>query len=608
MLQSMRAHMRWLFPIIAVVFIVFFVYMDTSGITSMPVTRGTAVGTVNGETITYDQWYSTYQSMVNEEQRRRGQPLTQDELQRIEDAAFERIVEERLLAQEYRRRGITVTDDEVRQAALYSPLPEFLEDASLQTEGRFDREKYERFLRSPSGRPYLPYIESRYRSEIPRQKLFWQVASDVYITDSRLWRMWQDEHDSAQVSFVALRPEMIADSAVAVGDAELRRYFNERRATFPDRPGRAVVSLVMLPRVITAADTAAVRNRAEALRNEILAGANFEDIARRESADTVSGAQGGSLGRTGRGAFVEPFERAAYALRPGEVSEPVLTPFGYHLIRLDERKGDTIAARHILLHIQQSDSSAVRTDRRADTLATLAGSSDQPARFDSAAKRLQLPVGTAVAFEGEPLTWNGRYVPNVSAWAFGGARVGETSELFDSDDAYFLARLDSLVPGGKPTFEMVREEIRQLLVRERKVEMLAPRAKALADAVTAGRTLEQAAEAQGLAVEKSPLFNRVSPVPGIGQLNEAIGAAFSLPVGAVSEPVKTRTGVFVLRVDRRVKADRAAWEAQRQQQRERLTQALQQQRVQQFVASLREEAEIEDRRKEIRRLTREAAA
>src|SRR5205085_2086831 len=144
-------------------------------------------------------------------------------------------------------------------------------------------------------------------------------------------------------------------------------YFDQHKTDFAG-PGRAVLSVVMIPRVVTAADSAAARTRALQLRDEIAKGAKFEDVAKRESADTASGAQGGDLGRGGKNRFVPEFEKAAYALKVGEVSQPVLTPFGYHLIRVDEHKGDTLALRHILIKIQPSDSASTRVDREADQL------------------------------------------------------------------------------------------------------------------------------------------------------------------------------------------------------------------------------------------------
>jgi len=97
-------------------------------------------------------------------------------------------------------------------------------------------------------------------------------------------------------------------------------------------------------------------------------------------------------------------------------------------------------------------------------------------------------------------------------------------------------------------------------------------------------------------------------VPGIGQANEAIGAAFGLPTGTVSEPVKSGDAVFVIKVDRRVDADRAAWQKQKAQQRTQLLQRLRQQRVQEYLADLRQNAKIDDRRKQVEQQNRQAAS
>jgi parvulin-like peptidyl-prolyl isomerase len=376
-----------------------------------------------------------------------------------------------------------------------------------------------------------------------------------------------------------------------------------------DRPGRAVVSILSLPRPVTAADTAAARQHALQLRNEILAGARFEDVAKRESADTASGAQGGLIGPVTRtSGFVRPFVDAALALAPRALSQPVLSPFGFHIIKVDERKGDTAVVRHILVRITESDSTATAVDRKADELAKLASESDDPKKFDAAAKAMQLPVGHVVVTEGDPATWNGQYVPDVGAWAFGGAKPRETSSLIDSERAYYLARLDSLQEGGKPTVDAVRSDIRRIIATRKKIALLVPRAQRIASAVASGTTLEQAAQAASLAVQHSPMFARTSTVPGLGRLNEAIGAAFALPIGAVSDAISTQTGVFVIRVDRRRQADRAAWMAQRAQQREQVLDQLRQQRLQQFMLDLRQSATIEDDRKVLRQSRQSTAA
>jgi len=609
LLQGMRAATKWVWIFIAAAFVGGFLLMDTSGLIGRTgITPTTPVATVNGEDILATQWYALTQQLETEETQNSGRTLTLEERERLANQAYEQLVGEVLLRQEYRRRGIKVTDEEIQNAARYSPPPQLMQNPELQTEGRFDPAKYQRFLASPLARQQgvLVQLESYYRSEIPKQKLFEQVVSDVYVSDERLWTFWKDTRDSAQVSFVAFRPDAVPDSSVSVTDAEIRKYYNENKNQL-ERPARAVVSVMTIPRLISAQDSAAVRAKAVALKQAIESGERtFEEAARTESADTASGSNGGDLGRGGRDRFVPDFERAAYALAPGRISDPVLSPFGYHLIKVDSRTGDTLSVRHILLRIEQREESAVLTDRRADSLARIAATAEDPAKFDEASRVLRLPITRGAVIEGEPLTIGGEYVPSVGAWATGGAEQGDISDLFDWEDGYAIARLDSLIEGGVPKLDAVREEIRTRIARQKKLDILVNEARALATAAASG-TLEQAASAKNMEVSQTEMFTRTMPAQGLGRLNEAIGAAFALPVGAVSGPVRTEDGVFVMRVDRRTQSDRAEFEAQKPILKEQQLNAYRQQRLQEFIDNLRDVADIEDNRKNIARAQAQAA-
>jgi parvulin-like peptidyl-prolyl isomerase len=279
------------------------------------------------------------------------------------------------------------------------------------------------------------------------------------------------------------------------------------------------------------------------------------------------------------------------------MSQPVLTQFGYHLIKLDSRAGDTLNVRHILLRIEPSDSSASKVDREADQLAKLAASSDQAAKFDEAARTLKLTPFTVPVTEGEPAQYNGRYVPSVSAWAFNGAKVGETSDLFDAEDGYYLARLDTLSVGGK-TFDAVKGEVRHRVAQSRAVERMVPSAQALANAARTS-TLESAAAAKGLTVTKTGLTNRSGAARLFGSLGEAVGAAFALPANTLSTPIRQDDGVFVMHVDARKPADRAAFEKQKNDLRAGRLQQLRTQRLQMFLDDLRKSAKLTDKRKDI---------
>ena len=599
MLQTMRSSAKFVFWILAIAFIGGFLLVETSGLLGRAaVTPTTAVASVNGTDILYADWQRRAQQLVQQQQQAQsGRSLTQDEIARIDNQAFDEMVAEILLQQEYRRRGIAVSDEELRDYARFAPPPWVRSAPDLQTEGTFDPAKYQRLLGSSQARQsgLLLALEQYFRLEVPKQKLFEQVSSGTFVPDAELWRSWQDATDSAAVSFVAFRPAVTtADSSAS--ESELRKYYDAHRREF-DRPAHASLSVLYIPRVVSAVDSAAVRARIAALRAEIVGGAKFEEVAKRESADSVSAAQGGSLGKSTRGRLVPEFEKAAYALKTGELSQPVLTQFGYHLIKLDARAGDTLSLRHILLRVEPSDSSTAKVDRQADELTRIAGGSDQPAKFDEAARTLKLTPMRVTVIEGEPAQSNGKYVPSVSAWAFTGAKTGESSDLFDAEDGYYIARLDTISAGGK-TFEAVRTAVRERVATERAIERTVPDAHGFAQAARAS-TLEAAAAAKGLKVTKTPATTRGGAVQQFGSLGEAVGAAFALPLNTVSAPIRQTDGIFVLRVDSRKPADRAAFDAQKNDLRTRRLQQLRQQRIQMFMDDLRKSAKVTDQRKGI---------
>ncbi len=609
MLQSMRSAAKYIWIVLIVTFIGGFLLYETSGLVGRaPVTPTTAVATVDGEEILYTAWQNAVAALEQEQQQRLGRAITLDERRTLEDQAFDELVNEVLLQREYQRRGIAVSDEEIRDAARLAPPPQAMQSPDLQTDGRFDLQKYQRLLASPVARQsgMLVGLEQYYRSELPKRKLFDQVASGAYLSDERLWQVYRDRTDSVEVSAVVLRPALLTDTAVTVKDSDLSAYYARNKKRF-DRPARAVVSLLFVPRAVTAADSAAARARIDGLRAEIAGGAAFDAVARRASDDSVSAANGGALGKGPRGRFTPRFEEAAYALKVGELSQPVLTPFGWHLIRVDGAAGDTLDVRHILITIGQSDSSAMRTDRRADSLASRAANQTEAGAFDAAAKALGLTPAPVVAIDKEPLSFAGRYVPSVSAWAFSGVRPGESSDLFDSPEAYYVARLDSLTPGGTAPLADVKDEIRRRLVRERRLEKL--RAVASQFVATArGSSLEAAAAQRNLTVERSTRFVRVDAVPGLGQFTEAVGAAFSAPIGQVAGPFEGSDGLVVFRVESRTDASKAAFEAGKATQRAQLLQSLRQQRVEEFLANLREKAAIKDRRAEVNAALRRQSA
>ncbi|MFN9454748.1 MAG: peptidyl-prolyl cis-trans isomerase [Gemmatimonadota bacterium] len=154
--------------------------------------------------------------------------------------------------------------------------------------------------------------------------------------------------------------------------------------------------------------------------------------------------------------------------------------------------------------------------------------------------------------------------------------------------------------------ERVKDEIRAKLQRRKAVATLRPRAEALADRAKQA-TLEAAATESGLPLSTGRPFTRLTAVSGLGRANEAIGAAFALAPGAISAPIETTEGIVVLRVDRRVSADSAAWVAQKKQQREFILRTLRENRVRVYLDELRKSSSVKDKRREIQEATRQSA-
>jgi peptidyl-prolyl cis-trans isomerase D len=611
-LQTFRSSAKYVFWLLALTFVGGFVFYESSGLfgrESGP-TLGTTVFKVDGQEVTYAAYQRALEAAVQTEETQRGRSLTLDERADVEKKTYDDIVTEILLEHEYKKRGISVTKEEIVEYAKFSPPPQLAQNPELQTNGQFDFEKYQRFLRNPAAQQQgiLAQLEGYYRSTIPKQKLFEQIAAGAFVSDARLWQIYQDSHDTAQVSFIAMRPTTA--QTVAIADAPARAYYEAHQKEF-DRPGRAALSVISIPLSLTAADTAAARDSIVKLRAQIAAAADqkaaFADLAQRTSNDTASATRGGDLGKSTASEFVPPFTAAAKALSVGEISQPVKTDFGWHIIRLDARSGDSLSLRHILIAVTLNEAAASRLSKRADSLSTLAGSADSPQKFDSAAKLLGLPVMRGTAFEGEPMTINGRYVPNVSAWAFSGSRAGESSEMFDDASGYFVARLDTVKAAGPASFDEVKEEIKLKLSAEKIMDEFMTLGRAITtSAATIG--FEGAAQRRALTIEKTAPFARTMQAAGLGGFNEAVGAAFTLPIGAVSQPIRTAEGVFVVRVDRRTPASRSEFDKQKEQQRAQVLRGMREQMVRDYLEELRKTAKIVDSRKQLNAAARRQSA
>jgi peptidyl-prolyl cis-trans isomerase D len=597
MMRTMRENTKWIMLLTALAFIALMVFewgMDLSGRSSAQASGG-EIGRVNGDPVNYTQFRAVYEGLYRQQQQLQDGPITAAQNREIEEAAWNQLVMEMLVQQELRKRGITASDAEVRQAARIAPPPEFYANELFQTNGQFDLAKYQQFLASPAvDDQLLLQLEAYYRDLIARNKLYRQVTAGSYMTERELWRLWQDQNEKVRARFIALDPEaMIGDEAVTVTDAEVEAFYRSHRNDF-QRPARASLRLVALDKAPTAADTAAARERALAVRKEIVDGADFAEVARRESADPGSAALGGDLGTFGKGQMVPAFEQAVWSLRINQVSEPVETPYGFHIIQVQKRTADEATARHILIPIQRTAESEDALLERADSLERLGESMS----LADAAERLGLSVRTAEITEGLPFVAGLGRLDDAADWAFNEAKKGDVSPVFETPTAYYMVELVEAVPAGTLTLEEAAPGIRARLLANKKIDEARKIARDLVDKVRQA-SLDEAAKANGIVVRETEPFSRTDYVPGLGQANAAIGTAFGLEAGQTSGLVEAQGAFFIIQTVERFPADRAEFEARKDQLREQLALGLEQERWNRFLASLRENAKVVDNRAKV---------
>jgi len=595
----MRKKTKIIMLILSVAFVGWLVFDVGMGVTGRGQGQtGRDLGEVNGSPITYQQWLQTYQALTDQErQRNPGQTLTREDQKALEDQAFEQLVQDRILTSEYRRRGIVVTDQEVRDAARRFPPEEVTSARDFQTDGKFDPQKWERFLASGTQPEFLLALEEKYRSELPRMKLLEAVTSDIYEPDTKLWTVFRDQHDSVVVRALVIRPDQaVADASVHITPQDLQSYYDAHRADYRE-PARAVLSYVGIPKLPERVDSVAALARARELRDSLLHGADFAAVARSESADSGSGSRGGELPTFGKGQMTPAFEQAAFKAPIGQVTEPVETPVGLHLIKVEKRTADSVTARHILIPIARTGARLDTLEARADSLDRLAAEQTDPAMLDTAAKEMSLGLQRGLWIrEGDPVVV-GRYrVPDVGVWAFE-TKKGETSPVIETNGAFYVFRLDSLVAAGVPPLAEVEGQVRATVLADKKRAAAEAIARDAGRRLDGGQTLDQVSAAMHLPIQTIGPFARPATVPLLGTASAAVGVAFRLRVGERSGMLSNSRGdFFFIEPTRRVRADSAAWEKQKDTQRLMVIRAARQVRVQGFLDALRREARVVDNR------------
>lgn len=582
MISVMREYARSLKMVLLIVIAVFIL---TSGILFYFGTgpfgntggRGTAVAVVNGEEIPRDRYQRAQANIMAAYERMARQRLTPELAERLGLAqqVLNELVTEAIVIQGAAKEGIRVTDDELR--ATIQQIREFQEN------GRFSRDEYLKVLRQVGLDP--GHFETEVRRQLVRRKMESLIKEGVKVSDEEVRQAYAQRHErvGAEWAFADVKPIMatmqVADAdlepyvkahaaqfsqperrrlqyvlvtpskqAPVVSEAEIEAYYKEHGSEF-EEPRRVRVAhvLVRVPPVGGSDAENAAKAKVEAVIKRARAGEDFGKLAKEVSEDKASAAQGGDLGFVGAGELVAPFEQAAFALKKGEISEPVRTPFGYHAIRvLDVREAGKSPLKDVAARIKETlttEKSERAVAARADEVrAALAGAQD----FAAEAKQLGLESRATLFARGDTLVEGGRDA-QVGETIFGIAPGGVSAPI-KTAAGYLIAKVVQQVPAGVPPVAEIRDRVVEAIKRERAEQQVMDKAKALVAALGKGGDFAGMAKAEGFTTGTIPLFSRAEPPKERGSLpGSVLLAALQTSAGQVAEPVRAEGGVYVVK-------------------------------------------------------------
>src|SRR5438874_12603733 len=426
MLDRMRRHMSWLkwsLGLVCLAFIIFYIpdFLRGSGADAA---SGETIAKVEGQEITTGEFRRTYQAQLQAYRAAYGSNMSEQLLKQlgIEQQILQQLVEERAALAEADRLGIQASDEEVRRRILAMP--------AFQENGQFIGEpRYQQLLRMQRPPMTPSEFEDNVRRGLAVEKLRASVTDWLSVADNELEREYRRRNDKVKLAVVSFTADSFRPQ-VSATDAEIAPYFEAHKNDFKIPEKRKIRYLLIdidamrakvavppadiekeynnnseqytTPKQVRAShiqlktegkDDAAVKTKAEELLKQARAGADFAELAKKNSEDEASAKNGGDLDYFGRGRMVPEFDQVVFAMQPGQISDLVKTQYGYHIIKLVDKKNATTRP---LAEVRQQLSDQLAYQRAQAQAADLAQSLEKqiksPSDLDKVAKAQGLAV------------------------------------------------------------------------------------------------------------------------------------------------------------------------------------------------------------------------
>ncbi len=546
MFQFMRSRAKIFYWVIAASFLLFLALggLTSRGCTAPGSSRAESgvIGSVNGAKITAEQYDQAYrQQVAMMKQQAPDRELNANQYAAAQEGAWDFAVQTALVDQAIAKRKIKVTDQEVLDAFRNNPPAELL--AQYRTEsGQIDMQRYYADLQNPAI-DWKP-VENYVRQMLPRQKLSEQIAAGAVVSDEDVRREYVRQVGRAMAEYVGVPFTEINDGYNPT-DQEISDWY----AAHPDdfkHTGLATCKVVRFAKKASAADEKDIVDTLNGIRQEIMAGTtDFATAAKQYSDDTGSGDRGGDVGTFDRSRMVPEFANAAFSLPVGQVSEPVKTQFGYHLILVTAQQRDAagqlsqVTASHILMKVAPGPQTLDLINEAASGFRARVNAGNFVSTAEAEALELLKPAGVA----------RDRDIPGLALslagtnWLFL-AQPGTVSPVMENDDCYYVLLAERVEPAGTRSLDEARSQVMLALRKQHNAQVARQRLAPAIAAVQAGTPLSTAARTFNLKYAVSDTFSYNSNVADVGYGTDFNKAVIEGMVGRITEPVETMRGVY----------------------------------------------------------------
>ena len=622
MLRFMRQQAgNWLIKVLLGAIVIVFIFW---GVGSFRAQRGGRVALVNGDQITLDDYREAYNNLIEQLRERFGNNLNEDMIKmlQVKKQALNQLIDKKLLVQEARRFKFRISDKELADT--------IMEIGAFQRAGVFDNRLYQNVLGRLRMTPEEFEIAQRGAMLIERLKVLITSSAKVSDQEVREWFNWANA--LVNIDFVRFDPDKYKDikasieeikaffekykenyktdamvkvrylhfdpdryrSKVSISDEELQDYFDENQEEYnTPKTVEARHILLKVDQNAGPEDVEKARKRALDIVKMAREGKDFPELAKKYSEGPTRD-RGGYLGTFKREAMVRPFADTAFSMKAGEISEPVRTRFGWHIIKVEKvNEASVLSSDEAKKKIQKK-----LTENKAKNLAYDEAEAVSDVSFEGndllkSAKEQNLKILTTDFFTKKGPEKGIKNRAKFASAAFDLA-VMEISDIQEFENGYYILQVIEKIPEKIPELKKVKEKVRVDLIQENQEAKAKKDADTYLSALKSGKSMTTESKHFNVTPTTTGFFKRNDSIPKIGFEREVSKAAFQLtPEQKLPEkPIKGTKGYYVFQFKDRKTPEVEKFNTEKESIKQRLLQQKKARTFDALLAQIRSNSEI----------------